>query len=167
MTTVHGQRTMDKYNHIIELIARGCNLDPLLVKAIISVESSWKEDAVRYEPAFYDRYVNPLKGSQYPVEDHKLLASSIGLMQIMGLVAREHGFQGRLEDLFIPEVNILYGCIHLRGFLDRYHNVEDAVASYNSGSPRRGLDGKYVNQSYVNKVMKAYQCPTFVCRCPR
>lgn len=72
----------------------------------------------------------------------------------MGLVAREHGFSGPLERLFIPEVNLLYGCLHLARFWERYGNLEDVVASYNAGSPRRGPDGKYVNWAYVARVME-------------
>lgn len=134
------------------VIARGCGLKPALVRAIVAVESSGNPRAVRYEPAFYERYV---KGSKYPQEEHKLLASSLGLLQIMGLVAREHGFTGPLEQLFIPEVNLLYGCLHLARFQAKYATLEEVVASYNAGGPRRGPDGRYVNQSYVDRVLKA------------
>jgi soluble lytic murein transglycosylase-like protein len=55
--------------------------------------------------------------------------------------------------VFKPETNITLGCRHLRSFMERHKNVVDAVASYNAGSPRKGPDGKLVNQSYVDSVM--------------
>jgi soluble lytic murein transglycosylase-like protein len=35
------------------------SLDPALVCAVCEQESSWDPFAIRYEPAFYDRYVAP------------------------------------------------------------------------------------------------------------
>lgn len=141
------------FEKALDVIARGCGLKPALVWAIVQVESSGDPKAVRYEPAFYECYV---KGSSYSQEEHRLLASSLGPMQIMGLVAREHGFCGPLEQLFIPEVSLLYGCLHLARFWERYGNLEDVVASYNAGSPRKGPDGKYVNWAYVARVMEEF-----------
>lgn len=141
------------YDRALGVIAKGCGLKPALVRAIVQVESSGDPKAVRYEPAFYERYV---KGSSYPQAEHRLLASSLGLMQVMGLVAREHGFCGPLEQLFIPEVNLLYGCLHLARFWERYGKLEDVVASYNAGSPRKDPDGKYVNWAYVAHVIEEF-----------
>ena len=39
-------------------------------------------------------------------------------------------------------------------YLDR-DGIEGVVAAYNGGAPRRRPDGKFVNQSYVDKVMEA------------
>lgn len=142
----------------LEVIAKGCGLEPALVRAIVQVESSGNPRAIRYEPAFYERYV---KAGPYPQAEHRLLASSLGLMQIMGLVAREHGFTGELSQLFIPEVGLLYGCLHLARFWERYGaSLEDSIAAYNAGSARRLPDGRYVNQEYVGRVLKAFRLLT-------
>ena len=74
----------------------------------------------------------------------------------MGLVAREQGYQDKLEGLFIPEVNILYGCIYLGKLSRRYRKMEEIIAAYNEGSARKTTDGLFVNQGYVDKAVKNY-----------
>lgn len=66
------------------------SLDPALVCAVIEEESSWDTYAMRYEPFFRERYVRPLK-----LTSTEEIARSVswGLMQVMGQVAREHGFK--------------------------------------------------------------------------
>lgn len=84
------------------------SLEPALVCALIEQESGWDPHAIRYEPAFRTRYVAPLGLS--PTEE---IARSIswGLMQVMGQVAREHGFTGKsLASLCEPSVGIEIGC---------------------------------------------------------
>src|SRR6202050_5575375 len=66
------------------------SLDPALVCAVVEQESSWDAHAIRYEPAFRTRYVAPLG---LPPTEEVARSISWGLMQIMGQVAREHGFQ--------------------------------------------------------------------------
>lgn len=51
------------FEKALGVIARGCGLKPSLVRAIVQVESSGNPRAIRYEPAFYERYV---KGCSYP-----------------------------------------------------------------------------------------------------
>ena len=65
-------------------------LDPALVCAVVEQESAWDADAIRYEPAFRARYVAPL---ELPPTEEIARSISWGLMQVMGQVAREHGFQ--------------------------------------------------------------------------
>jgi hypothetical protein len=48
--------------------------------------------AIRYEPAFRTRYVAPLG---LPPTEEVARSISWGLMQVMGQVAREHGFAGK------------------------------------------------------------------------
>jgi len=83
-------------------------LDPALVCAVVEQESAWDTHAIRYEPAFRTRYVAPLKLT--PTEE---IARSIswGLMQVMGQVAREHGFDGKfLSALCEPAAGLDIGC---------------------------------------------------------
>jgi len=65
-------------------------LDPALVCEVVEQESAWDADAIRYEPAFRTRYVAPL---ELPPTEEIARSISWGLMQVMGQVAREHGFQ--------------------------------------------------------------------------
>ena len=65
-------------------------LDPALVWEVVEQESAWDADAIRYEPAFRTRYVAPL---ELPPTEEIARSISWGLMQVMGQVAREHGFQ--------------------------------------------------------------------------
>jgi hypothetical protein len=65
-------------------------LDPTLVCEVVEQESAWDADAIRYEPAFRARYVAPL---ELPPTEEIARSISWGLMQVMGQVAREHGFQ--------------------------------------------------------------------------
>src|ERR1700735_1296507 len=68
------------------------SLDPALVCAIVEQESAWDPHAIRYEPAFRTRYVAPL--GLAPTEE-VARSMSWGLMQVMGQVAREHGFTAK------------------------------------------------------------------------
>jgi hypothetical protein len=96
-------------------IAAAHALDAALVCAVIEQESSWNPYAMRYEPTFFSRYVAPL------YTNNKITASeawargfSWGLMQVMGQVAREHGFAASehpfLSELCDPEQGIAVGC---------------------------------------------------------
>jgi soluble lytic murein transglycosylase-like protein len=82
-----------------------------LVCAVVEQESAWDAHAMRYEPAFRARYVAPL--GLTPTEE---IARSIswGLMQVMGQVAREHGFSGKfLSALCEPAAGLDIGCAAL------------------------------------------------------
>jgi soluble lytic murein transglycosylase-like protein len=93
------------------LIAQQHSLDPSLVCAVVEQESSWETHSLRYEPAFRSHYVTPLGLS--PTEE---IARSIswGLMQVMGQVAREHGFSEKfLSALCEPAKGLTIGCVVL------------------------------------------------------
>ena len=83
-------------------------LDSALVCAIIEQESAWNTYAVRYEPGFRTRYVAPLG---LPPTEEVARSISWGLMQVMGQVAREHGFTGKfLSALCDPALGLDIGC---------------------------------------------------------
>jgi len=93
-------------------------------------------------------------GRDYSWPAQTRIASSYGIMQLMYPTAVSIGFQGTPEDLYDAETNCRLGATGLAQNLRRYKGcVEDAVAAYNAGSPRRTLDGKYVNQGYVDTIM--------------
>jgi soluble lytic murein transglycosylase-like protein len=135
-------------------------MDPNILLAIITVESAGNPFAVRYEPQWkyhhFPREVASRLNASYETEV-VMQSCSWGLMQIMGSVAREKGFSGWLSELTKPELNIHYGALHFKGFLERHGNLSDAVACYNAGSVRKTKGGNYVNQVYVDKVMGEYR----------
>ncbi len=87
-------------------------LAPELVCAICEQESSWNPWAMRYEPAFFERYVSPLVDSKaVSTTEGSARAFSWGLMQVMGQVAREAGFgSAMLTELCEPSVGLEVGC---------------------------------------------------------
>ena len=96
------------------------SLDPALVCAVVEQESAWNPWAMRYEPAFLSRYVAPLytAGKLSPTEAY-MRAMSWGLMQVMGQVARESGFDALfLSALCDPEQGLALGCKVLRKKID-------------------------------------------------
>jgi len=108
-------------------------LDPAIVCAVIEQESGWNPWSVRYEPAFFQRYVMPLNIAD-PTEAYAR-AFSFGLMQTMGQVAREQGFAGRsLTQLCDPDIGVDVGCRKLKKcFLAYPDSPEVALLAYNGG----------------------------------
>jgi soluble lytic murein transglycosylase len=103
-----------KYGDVVRDAARGHDLDPALVAAVIYEESGWREDAVSR-------------------------LGAVGLMQLLpstaGDIARRTG--GRrfeVADLRDPRVNVRYGTHYLRFLLDRYDgSLVEALAAYHAG----------------------------------
>lgn len=130
---------------------------PSLIKAIIGVENAPMDPfAVRYEA-----HVMPVKAREFAkankiseASEIQLQKFSFGLMQILGTTARNLGFKGPLPQLCDIELNINFGTLLLAKLAKRYSMIDDVVASYNAGSPRRLESGLYKNQPYVDKVMR-------------
>lgn len=134
------------YNEIIESAAKEYRVDPRLIRAIITVESNWNPFAFRHEPQISD--------------------TSWGLMQVLLSTGRRISGNSSLtsKQLAQPTVNILIGTKYLRELFTRYKgNLTDVIAAYNAGSAIRShLDvTKYVNQNYVDKVLRVYQGTQF------
>lgn len=152
-------------NHDIEALIRAAaarhQLPIALVRAIVRVESSADPHAMRYEPAFYRRYVQHCQHRVWPGvsrdTEEQLRAFSFGLMQIMGQTAREAGYAEKfLTGLLDPATNFDWGCRYLAALQKRYHgNAEAATAAYNAGSAFRAADDRWRNQEYVDKVRRA------------
>lgn len=128
---------------IIDLVRKVCgDLDPVLVCAIIEQESGFDPWAIRYEPAFYTKYVEPLKGLS--VTEAHGRAFSWGLMQCMGQVAREVGYKGQFAQLCSPETGITIGCTVFDGKMRAARgDVHQALLYWNGGS----------NKEYPGQVM--------------
>lgn len=132
------------YDAIIESASKQYKIEPKLIRAIISVESNWNQNAVRHEPQIND--------------------TSWGLMQVLLSTARRVSGNSNLTSgqLVQPTVNILIGTKYLRELTDRYQGrLTDVIAAYNAGSAFRAKSDptKYTNQGYVDKVLSAYKGP--------
>lgn len=144
-----------KYLAEIKIASNSFQIEPELIMAIIKTESSFNKDAVRYESNwkyFFETGQHAKRLEITIITETIMQATSWGLMQVMGSVAREHGFTGPMHNLTIVSDNLFYGCKHLKKFMDKYKNIPDAVASYNAGRPVM-INNKYKNQAYVSKVL--------------
>jgi soluble lytic murein transglycosylase-like protein len=125
-------------------------LDPALICAIVEQESAWDPHAIRYEPAFRTRYVAPLG---LPPTEEVARSISWGLMQVMGQVAREHGFTTKsLAALCDPATGLAIGCAVFAAKLRAStvdaasvanNDVERALERWNGGA----------NTSYAAQVL--------------
>jgi soluble lytic murein transglycosylase-like protein len=131
-----------------------CAIEPELICAFIWQESGGETRAIRFEDKIHfnytaNKYAKQLNISQ--ITEVNCQNTSFGLLQILGVKARELGFEGYLTDLLIPEIGLKYGCKNLGILNKKYKNMEDVIVSYNSGSPLR-RDGKYINEEYLESV---------------
>lgn len=160
------------HRHVLSIKTHAINhgLDASLVAAICMAESSGDQYSMRFEPGWkYFLSVEEFaKKSRVTVDTEKTAqAFSYGLMHVIGSVGRQHSLE-EIKDGEIPllspndalsrmydvDVNLHYGCRHLRKYLNRLGGNElDAIAAYNAGWPRRKADGSYMNQFYVDTVM--------------
>ena len=150
---------MNDITAIIRAEAIDAGLPWELVQAICQVESSLNPWAMRYEPN-YRWFVG--RSDAMSATEKAGQQISWGLMQVMGAVAREHGFTGWFPQLCEPVVGLRYGLRHLLRFHDRYQSWHDAIASYNAGSPIKLESGRYKNQHYVDEVMRAWNALEFM-----
>ncbi|MFA4794506.1 lytic transglycosylase domain-containing protein [Leptospira kirschneri] len=111
------------------------NLDPRLVQSVIKAESDFKTDAVSPKGA-------------------------IGLMQLMPSTANLLG----VEDPFDPAENVAGGTKFLSDLLNKYKNLDHALAAYNAGSNAvdryAGIPPYKETRNYVEKVKKFYSSKT-------
>jgi soluble lytic murein transglycosylase-like protein len=94
---------------------------------------------------------------------------SIGLMQVRLSTAKWIGCKIKTkEDLENENLNVSCACLYIEKLSLRYDRLEDIAAAYNAGSAlycktgkltpsgKSCQIGKYINQDYVNKVMRSY-----------
>lgn len=117
---------------LIEAISAEHRVDPDLVKAVITVESNYRADAVSH-------------------------AGAEGLMQLMPSTARDLG----VADSFDAEQNLRGGIAHLARLLDGYGgDLALALAAYNAGESRvdrcRCVPAIAETTAYVDQVLSLY-----------
>ena len=113
------------------------SLDPALVCAVVEQESAWNPWAMRYEPLFFAKYVASLyTNNKVSVSEAYARGFSWGLMQVMGQVARETGFDALfLSALCDSEQGLAVGCKVLRKKLDAAAgDTTRALLAWNGGA---------------------------------
>ena len=120
------------FDGIIGLTAREQSLQPALVKAVIAAESNFDPEAVSHQ------------GAQ-------------GLMQLMPKTAASLG----VSDPLRPIQNVRGGATYLRRMLDRYGDLERALAAYNAGPNAvdryGGVPPYRETRAYVRRVLTYYR----------
>jgi soluble lytic murein transglycosylase len=119
--------------------------DPLLLLAVINVESSFESNALG---KFKD-------GS---------LSGALGLMQLKFETAKEIGDKIGIslsspEELFLPEKNIPIGIYYLTSVIVQFNSLSNGILAYNIGPTnlRKGLRGEIpFSKEYYNRVMRSY-----------
>lgn len=101
------------YEHIISSHSQNYEIDGALLAAVIYRESDFDPDAVSSSGA-------------------------VGLMQLLpatadGIATFTGGLAFERDDLYDPELNVRYGSFYLKRLLDRYGELELALAAYNAG----------------------------------
>jgi len=122
-------------DRIVRDAAERHNLDPALVKAVISTESGW----------------NPLAVSR---------KGAVGLMQLIPETAQRFG----VGNSFDPAQNVEGGTMYLKTLLDRYNgDLNKSLAAYNAGEravdQSGGVPAIPETQRYVQKVTDEYFRP--------
>jgi transglycosylase-like protein with SLT domain len=122
----------DSFDLLIQQEADHHGVDRGLVKAVIHTESGFNPKALS-KP-----------GAQ-------------GLMQLMPATAEHYG----VTDPFDPNQNVRAGTRHLKYLLDRYDQIELALAAYNAGETNvekyGGVPPFTETRDYVKRVMARYQ----------
>ncbi|MCA1806454.1 MAG: transglycosylase SLT domain-containing protein [Actinobacteria bacterium] len=157
-----------EYTGLIKKMAKEFGVPSNLIEAIIQVESGGNTFAMRYEEGYswlwnietnkpHRRPSSGLPSPRMASQNTELVGqqTSWGLMQVMGAVAREYGFDRPfLCELVEPEIGLFYGCKHLHNLKKRFHNQHGwpgVAAAFNAGSPRMKNSG-FINQRYVDKI---------------
>lgn len=115
------------FGEIIVSMARAHGVDPMLVRAVIEVESGYR----------------PRARSQ---------KGAMGLMQLMPATARQY----EVKNPYDPRANIAAGVMHLKTLIDRW-GVELALAAYNAGEGAvkkfNGIPPYRETRNYVARIL--------------
>ncbi len=144
----------DKIAHVADFF----ELDPIVVASICFVETRGETLATRYEPnwKYFKNVAYFAKMNGISEETEKVAqATSWGIMQVMGTVARELGLQSHLTTLIDIDQGLHYGCFKLSNLVSKHGNIFKAISAYNTGSPDN-VDGPYVKKVLAHiKLLEA------------
>jgi hypothetical protein len=116
------------YGEIITSVSEAHGVDPMLVRALIQVESG-------YRPGARSR-----KGA-------------MGLMQLMPSTAREY----KVRNPFEPKANIEAGIKHLKSLIDQFERLDLSLAAYNAGPGAvkrfKGVPPYRETRNYVTRIL--------------
>jgi soluble lytic murein transglycosylase len=124
-----------RYEEIVRGHARNYELEPALLAAVIYQESRFNARA-------------------------ESESGAIGLMQLLpetakGIAVRTGGSRFEVADLYDPEINIRYGSWYLRHLLNKYGEVNKALAAYNGGQGNVDRGVQYAEtREYVDRVLE-------------
>jgi soluble lytic murein transglycosylase-like protein len=125
-------KNRNAFDAMIQTAAAKNNVDHGLIKAIIHTESGFNPGALSRP------------GAQ-------------GLMQLMPATANMYG----VRDAFNPTQNIGAGTQHIKYLIDRYKDLELALAAYNAGEGNvkkyKGIPPFAETQDYVRRVISRYR----------
>jgi len=141
-----------KYSEYVEKYAKEYQIEKELIYAVIKAESNFKAEAISNKEA-------------------------LGLMQVLESTAQEVAGKLELEvtkeEILNPEINICLGTKYLSNLIEKYGNIELAVASYNAGIgnvdswieegtiKKDGTDIENIpfkeTNNYVRKVLRGYE----------
>jgi soluble lytic murein transglycosylase-like protein len=149
---------MQEHREIVSGVCKNLGVDADLMCAIFTVESAWDPYAVRFEPIFNisrhpaEKYAKKLG---ITAETERTLARcSWGLGQVMGTTARHLGFDGPLPMLCDPYTGATWAVRYMLRLQKRFPDRNDQIAAYNAGTATFDTYKRYVNQAYVDKVLK-------------
>jgi soluble lytic murein transglycosylase-like protein len=139
----------------IEDVADDQNVPANIIEAIVQTESGGDRFAIRFEPHYkwlFKTKENAQDNRITEATETVMQMTSWGLTQVMGAVARELGLKGPIFQMLEPKTNLTYCSLLLKRLAKKYTQKDDLIAAYNAGSAVKGLDGRYKNQQYVDKV---------------
>ncbi len=149
----------EKYTQLILNECRGEQINSDLIRAIVTVESAFNPNAMRYEKNFVDywKLEQFAKLQNISIDTEKQLQKfSFGLGQVMGGTARWLGYSGFLTDLCDPSIGLQWMIKYFQKKCSKYVYTNDKIASYNAGSVRKDPNtNQYFNQDYVDHVLSA------------
>jgi hypothetical protein len=140
----------DELIALAQKTAASHGLSPKIFCGLVERESAWDPWKIRYEPKFYEEYVQKQidSGALHDETEAHARAISWGLCQVMGEDAREMGFTGHLAQLCDPEVGLEYGARALLHEIGRSGaNITAALERYNGGG----------NPNYAAEVLQLAQ----------
>jgi soluble lytic murein transglycosylase-like protein len=160
-------RRVRKLRNAITYYSHFHKIDPDLIASIIYCESRGEPRAYRFEPGFFERYIQGKPVGDIPgywppqnlvsrETEAMARSTSWGVMQVMGQVAREHGYRGDyLHELTDIRESIKYGTEKLGKCLKRSGNLREAIARYNGDIHSEAA------QKYAQKVLAVLNTKQF------